>query len=223
MKKHYKTLEVKETATQKEIKESYRSLSKISHPDLNDLGQAEKSKEKQSELNVAYDVLGDPEKRKFYDETGLESTPMKIGAMVNAVIEGVFRGLLKNSYDVDQLFLDSQKIVESIIIKLERDIHCEKSRIEAFKEDIKKLRDLFVKKAGESTKMTHLKRVISAEIKEAQNNIESINMDQLELQMIIHKKAYEVLKNDYPRESERKGKDLWEMLNADQQFTKRRQ
>lgn len=67
-KDYYKILGVKKSDTQAEIKKKYRKLAVKYHPDKNpDNKQAE---EKFKEINEAYEVLGDPEKRKKYDELG---------------------------------------------------------------------------------------------------------------------------------------------------------
>ena len=58
----YKILDLNSNATQDEIKKKYRKLSMKYHPDKND-GKDEMFKN----LNNAYEVLGDPEKRKEYD------------------------------------------------------------------------------------------------------------------------------------------------------------
>ncbi|MGH2880662.1 MAG: molecular chaperone DnaJ [Solirubrobacteraceae bacterium] len=62
---HYKTLGVEKKASADEIKKAYRKLARKYHPDRNpDDKQAE---ERFKEISQAYDVLGDPEKRKQYD------------------------------------------------------------------------------------------------------------------------------------------------------------
>lgn len=65
---YYKILGIKRDATQEEIKKAYRRLAKKYHPDLNkDDPQA---KSRFQEINEANEVLGDPEKRRRYDEYG---------------------------------------------------------------------------------------------------------------------------------------------------------
>jgi molecular chaperone DnaJ len=64
---HYKTLGVDRKASQDEIKKAYRKLARQYHPDTNkDTGAEERFKQ----ISEAYDVLGDPEKRKRYDRGG---------------------------------------------------------------------------------------------------------------------------------------------------------
>ena len=59
----YKVLGVVPTATDKEITRAYRKLAKEHHPDANP-----GSEERFKEISAAYDVLGDADKRKEYDE-----------------------------------------------------------------------------------------------------------------------------------------------------------
>ncbi|HKD68083.1 MAG TPA: J domain-containing protein [Candidatus Binataceae bacterium] len=67
---YYKTLGVERTASVKEIKSAYRKLARKHHPDVN---PGNKDAEKRfKEINEAYQVLGDPEKRKKYDELGAD-------------------------------------------------------------------------------------------------------------------------------------------------------
>jgi curved DNA-binding protein len=67
-KDYYETLGVARTATPEDIKQAFRKLARIHHPDVakNKVAGEEKFKE----INEAYEVLGDAEKRRKYDELG---------------------------------------------------------------------------------------------------------------------------------------------------------
>jgi curved DNA-binding protein len=67
-KDYYATLGVSKTASEKEIKQAFRKLARKHHPDVNPGNKVAEAKFK--EINEAYEVLGDPEKRKKYDELG---------------------------------------------------------------------------------------------------------------------------------------------------------
>ncbi|HEX5037995.1 MAG TPA: DnaJ C-terminal domain-containing protein [bacterium] len=64
----YEILGVARSASQDEIKKAYRKLAKQFHPDVNKGDK--KAEEKFKEVSQAYDVLGDEEKRKKYDQLG---------------------------------------------------------------------------------------------------------------------------------------------------------
>ncbi|MFP4204955.1 MAG: DnaJ C-terminal domain-containing protein [Spirochaetaceae bacterium] len=66
-KDYYETLGVDRSASQEQIQEAYRKLARKYHPDVNKSADAE---QKFKEINEAYEVLKDPEKRKKYDALG---------------------------------------------------------------------------------------------------------------------------------------------------------
>jgi len=66
-KDYYETLGVKRDASESEIKSAYRKLARKYHPDVNKTKEAE---EKFKDVNEAYEVLGDKQKRQRYDSLG---------------------------------------------------------------------------------------------------------------------------------------------------------
>lgn len=69
-KDYYKTLGVSRDADEKEIKSAYRKLARKYHPDVN---KGDKNAEERfKEINEAYQVLSDPEKRAKYDRFGAD-------------------------------------------------------------------------------------------------------------------------------------------------------
>ena len=67
-KDYYAMLGVPRTASDADIKKAFRKLAREHHPDV--AKNKKQAEEKFKEINEAYEVLGDPAKRKRYDELG---------------------------------------------------------------------------------------------------------------------------------------------------------
>ncbi len=65
---YYKVLGISRKATEAEIQKAYREMARKYHPDLNP--QDAKAKQKFQQVQQAYEVLADPQKRKLYDQYG---------------------------------------------------------------------------------------------------------------------------------------------------------
>lgn len=68
MRNFYEVLGVARAASEKDIRQAYRKLARQYHPDVNRSGKG--VEEKFKEINQAYEVLSDPEKRRKYDKYG---------------------------------------------------------------------------------------------------------------------------------------------------------
>ena len=73
----YEVLEVSEKASDEVIEKAYKVLVKKYHPDLQSDSQKESAEERMKEINKAYDVLGNSEKRKEYDTKLLQERELE--------------------------------------------------------------------------------------------------------------------------------------------------
>jgi len=92
-KDYYHILGVSTNATDEQIKKAYRKLAMQYHPDRNP-GKEEWANQKFKEINEAYGVLGDPQKKKRYDQFG---TVGDIGDVFgSSFTRGTFEDLMKD-------------------------------------------------------------------------------------------------------------------------------
>jgi curved DNA-binding protein CbpA len=100
----YAVLGLERTATQEEVKAAYRSESQKAHPD-----RAGGSAERMTEVNRAYQILGDPEDRAEFDRTGGTGAKASVEAKARDLMISLLKMILRGTppgVDIVQLLRD---------------------------------------------------------------------------------------------------------------------
>jgi len=105
-KDYYQILGVPRNASDEDIKKAYRKLAMQYHPDRNP-GKEQWANEKFKEINEAFGILGNPEKRKQYDQFGITGQPGDVfgNQATSATFEDLMREFGGQGLGYD--FLDS--------------------------------------------------------------------------------------------------------------------
>ena len=123
MKDYYKILEISRDASQDEIKKSYRKLSKEYHPDRNP--NDEESEKKFKEINEAYSILSDENKKNEYDHKLKMEDNQFAGFNANFYnfMDSMFEEFMSPKYDpsllkiqcsLKEIFKKSKKTIEYV-------------------------------------------------------------------------------------------------------------
>ena len=87
---YYEVLGLSKSASDDEIKKAYRKLAKKYHPDIN---KAKDAEEKFKEINEAYEVLSDPNKKQVYDAYGFDGLEGNMNGGFSGFSSGGFEDL----------------------------------------------------------------------------------------------------------------------------------
>jgi curved DNA-binding protein CbpA len=136
---HYETLGVARDATSEDIRRAARRASSAAHPD-----REGGSHEKMQAVNVARDVLLDPERRARYDATGQDQPTSGIEEAAREVLVEAFRQALEN-LDPSQDIVDH---VRGMLRDVLGDVAQRKKKAERTRAKLVKQRDRVRVKAG---------------------------------------------------------------------------
>lgn len=210
---HYETLEIDRNATQEDIKIAYRKLAKRYHPDkiaqVPDASEAFKieMQDKMSNVSNAYSTLSDPEKRKYYDQTGLDDKPKGIEEMAHDRIVELFDEIISSAFNEEELFNIANDSVESVLKHLEQQKSHSEREIERIDERIDFIKEV-KKTRSKNGSRSHLMKSIDKTIHILTEKKKSINFTELLNQIALFKRVQEIIKEEYPREII-KPKDDW--------------
>jgi curved DNA-binding protein CbpA len=176
----YDELELQPTCTPEEIKQKYRLLAQIYHPDKAVFGDEEKFKR----VKLAYEVLSDPVRRAEYDSTGKYNIDLSIR---NEAISRLNNMIANWTQHMNPEFDD-------LILKMKVDIHETgngvRNQISTNEANIKRLiliaERIKLKQEGENI----LKSFVESRIQQIKNEIDSLNRT-----LLIFKLMLEILEN----------------------------
>jgi len=173
----YEELNLSKDATRDQIKKAYRNLSKLHHPDKK--GNSDKFRD----INKAYEILQDEEKRKYFDETGLLPDEQEENTIKGKARENLYnlvkRILSDKNFIQRYANMDFINTVLNIINSNRIKIEETKKGVTKYCETMKLVLDRFNYK-GESNDF--IKEIIEVSIKE---NAEQVQSMEIELKVLI--------------------------------------
>ena len=137
----YTELDVSVTASTEEIKQRYRTLAQMHHPDKG--GDEELFKR----IKLAYEILSDPIRRKQYDITGETGTTNAKDEAISNIIQIILHVVPNFNADQDDLIKIAEDESRAMLDMVNRDINNTELQIKHFEKVLKKLR---IKTSGEN-------------------------------------------------------------------------
>ena len=137
----YTELDVSVTASTEEIKQRYRTLAQMHHPDKG--GDEELFKR----IKLAYEILSDPIRRKQYDITGDATTTNARDEAISNIIQIILHVVPNFNADSDNLIKMAEDESHAMLNMVNNDINNTELQIKHFEKVLKKLR---IKTNGEN-------------------------------------------------------------------------
>ena len=147
----YTELDVSITASTEEIKQRYRTLAQMHHPDKG--GDEEMFKR----IKLAYEILSDPVRRKQYDITGETTTTNAKDEAISNIIQIILHVVPSFNADEEDLIKIAESEASAMLEMVNNDILNTEIQIQRFEKVIKKLR---IKTKGENVLESIIKKQI---------------------------------------------------------------
>ena len=130
----YTELDVSVTASAEEIKQRYRTLAQMHHPDKG--GDEDMFKR----IKLAYEILSDPIRRKQYDITGETGTTNAKDEALSNIIQIILHVVPEFNADQDDLITIAEGETRSMLDMVNRDINDTENQIKKFEVVLNRLR-----------------------------------------------------------------------------------
>ena len=154
----YTELDVSVTASTEEIKQRYRTLAQMHHPDKG--GDEELFKR----IKLAYEILSDPIRRKQYDITGESTTTNAKDEAISNIIQIILHVVPNFNADQDDLIKIAEDESRAMLNMVNNDINNTELQIKHFEKVLKKLR---IKTNGENV----LESIIQKQIQQRKKDL----------------------------------------------------
>jgi curved DNA-binding protein CbpA len=154
----YTELDVSVTASTEEIKQRYRTLAQMHHPDKG--GDEELFKR----IKLAYEILSDPIRRKQYDITGETGTTNAKDEAISNIIQIILHVVPNFNADQDDLIKIAEDESRAMLNMVNNDITNTELQIKHFEKVLKKLR---IKTTGENV----LESIIQKQIQQRKRDL----------------------------------------------------
>ena len=176
----YGILDVPKDASTSDIKRAYKKMSMQHHPDRNN--NSELSKDAMVDINMAYDVLSNPERREQYDRTGDGSVKPRVETIAMNELSKLFAFIVEQCQD-----LESTNIILEMIKTTNHNMRSFKGDIQKHQINIskyEKAKTRIVRKSGENM----LSAVLAEKI-----NASTIGIANLEINVDVSKSMLEMI------------------------------
>jgi curved DNA-binding protein CbpA len=154
----YTELDVSVTASTEEIKQRYRTLAQMHHPDKG--GDEEVFKR----IKLAYEILSNPVRRKQYDLTGETTTTNAQDEAIANIVQIILHVVPNFNADTDDLIKIAEDESRAMLDMVNRDITNTEQQIKNFEKVLKKLR---IKTNGENV----LENIIIKQIQQRKKDL----------------------------------------------------